>query len=187
MIVIKESSYLYFSDESSCRPFHSLCLHIDGDLLVADVMVSASTVNVHVLPPVWWVPLDFFDNIVIRVSRLIRTGPPLLLAWPSLLLLLARPGGRRSHRHFSPGCGVRQTTLGRAQGGRVLLGHILTSLRDVSLFHGQVPFTQCTHKTLLGRHLPRRLLLGHFHGRHVDCITSTILVVIVVGSAPLVV
>jgi hypothetical protein len=51
-------------------------------------------------------------------------------------LLLARPDGRRFHRHFSPGRGVRQTTLGRARGGRVLLRHILTSLGDVSLSRG---------------------------------------------------
>jgi hypothetical protein len=124
--MIKESSYLYFSDESSCRPLHSLRLLIDGDLLMVDVMVSTSTVDIHVLPPVLWVPLDFFDDIVIRLNHLIRTG---------LLLLLARAGGRRSHRHFSPGCGVRQTTLSQAWGGRVLLGHIPTGLGDVSLFH----------------------------------------------------
>jgi hypothetical protein len=79
MIVIKESSYMYFSDESSCCSLHSLCLLIDGDLHVADVMISMFTVDVHVLPPVLWVPLDFFDNIIIRLSRLICTGPPLLL------------------------------------------------------------------------------------------------------------
>jgi hypothetical protein len=72
--VIKESSYLYFSDESSCRPLHSLCLLIDGDLLMADVMVSTSTADIHVLPPVLWVPLDLFDDVVIRLSHLIYTG-----------------------------------------------------------------------------------------------------------------
>jgi hypothetical protein len=78
--VIKESSYLYFSDESSCRPLHSLHLLIDGDLLVADVMVSMFTADIHMLPPVLWVPLDFFDDVIIKLSCLICIGPPLLLA-----------------------------------------------------------------------------------------------------------
>jgi hypothetical protein len=56
--------------------------------------------DVHMLPPILWVPLDFFDDVIIRLSCLIHTGPPLLLAWPGLLLLLACPSGRRSHRHF---------------------------------------------------------------------------------------
>jgi hypothetical protein len=36
------------------------------------------------LPPILWVPLDFFNDIVIRLSCLIHTGLP---------LLLVRPGG----------------------------------------------------------------------------------------------
>jgi hypothetical protein len=52
MTVIKESSYLYFSDESSCRLLHSLRLLIDGDLLVADVMVSTFTADVYMLTPI---------------------------------------------------------------------------------------------------------------------------------------
>jgi hypothetical protein len=92
MTVIKES-YLYFSNESSCRPLHSLCLLIDGDLLVADVMVSTFMADVHVLPPVLWVPLDFLDDVIIRLRHLLGTGPPLLLAWLGLLLLLAQPEG----------------------------------------------------------------------------------------------
>jgi hypothetical protein len=82
--VIKESSYLYFFDESSCRPLHSLRLLIDGDLLVADVMVSTFTADVYMLTPVLWVPLDFLDDIIIRLHHLLGTG---------LLLLLAQPGG----------------------------------------------------------------------------------------------
>jgi hypothetical protein len=30
---------------------------------------------------VLWVPLDFFDDVIIGLSRLIRTGPPLFLVW----------------------------------------------------------------------------------------------------------
>jgi hypothetical protein len=33
-IVIEEYTYLYLPDESSHRSLHSLCLLIDGDLLV---------------------------------------------------------------------------------------------------------------------------------------------------------
>jgi hypothetical protein len=81
--VIKESSYLYFSDESSCRPLYSLHFLIDGDLLVADVMVSTFTTDVYMLTPVLWVPLDFIDDVVIRLCRLLGTGLLLLLVQPS--------------------------------------------------------------------------------------------------------
>jgi hypothetical protein len=81
--VIKEYAYLYFPDESSCCSLHSLRLFVYGDLLMADVMVSTFTADVHVLLPVFWVPLDFFDDVIIRLRRLIRTGPPLLLVQPS--------------------------------------------------------------------------------------------------------
>jgi hypothetical protein len=72
--MIKESSYLYFSDESSCRSLHSLHLLIDGDLLVVDVMVSTFMADVHVLLAVLWVPLDFLDDIIIRLRCLLGTG-----------------------------------------------------------------------------------------------------------------
>jgi hypothetical protein len=83
MTLIEEYAYLYLPDESSCRPLHSLCLLFNGDLLVADVMVSTFMADVYVLLPILWVPLDFFDDVVIRLSRLICTGPPFLLVWPS--------------------------------------------------------------------------------------------------------
>jgi hypothetical protein len=72
--VIEESSYLYFSDESSCLSLHSCHLLIDGDLLVADVMVSTFMADVYMLTPVLWVPLDFLDDIVIRLCDLFGTG-----------------------------------------------------------------------------------------------------------------
>jgi hypothetical protein len=78
-IAIRECTYLYFPDESSCCSLHSLRLFIDGDLLVADVMVSTFTVDVHMLLPVLCVPLDFFNDVIIRLSCLIRTGLLLLL------------------------------------------------------------------------------------------------------------
>jgi hypothetical protein len=68
MTLIKEYTYLYLLDESACRLLHSLRLLINGDLLVADVMVSTFTTDVHVLPSVLWVPLDFFDDVIIRLS-----------------------------------------------------------------------------------------------------------------------
>jgi hypothetical protein len=77
--VIKESSYLYFSDESSCRPLHSLRLLINGDLLVTDIMVSTFTADVYILTPVLWVSLDFLDDVVIRLHRLLGIGLLLLL------------------------------------------------------------------------------------------------------------
>jgi hypothetical protein len=82
-IVITEYAYLYFSDEPSSYSLHSLRFLVDGDLLVADVVVSTFAADVYMLPPVLWVPLDFFNDIVIRLSRLIRTGLPLLLVQPS--------------------------------------------------------------------------------------------------------
>jgi hypothetical protein len=45
-IVIEEYAYLYLPDEWSCCSLHSLCLLIDGDLLMADVMVSMFTADV---------------------------------------------------------------------------------------------------------------------------------------------
>jgi hypothetical protein len=64
-IVTEEYAYLYFPDESSCCSLHSLRLLVDGDLLVANVVVSMFTADVYVLPPVLWVPLDFLDDVVI--------------------------------------------------------------------------------------------------------------------------
>jgi hypothetical protein len=84
MTVIEEYAYLYLPDESSCRSLHSLHLLIDGDLLMAHIMVSTFTVDVYILTPVLWVPLDFLDDVVIRLCRLLGTG---------LLLRLAQPGG----------------------------------------------------------------------------------------------
>jgi hypothetical protein len=72
--VIKESPYLYFSNESSCRPLHSLRLLIDGDLLMADVMVSTFMADVYMLTPILWVPLDFLNDVIIRLCRLLGTG-----------------------------------------------------------------------------------------------------------------
>jgi hypothetical protein len=80
---------LYFSDESSCRPLHSLRLLIDGDLLVVDVMVSMFMADVYMLTPILWVLLDFLDDIIIRLSRLLGTG---------LLSILVQPGDRRHRR-----------------------------------------------------------------------------------------
>jgi hypothetical protein len=79
-IVIKEYTYLYFPDESSCSSLHSLRLFVDGDLLMADVMVSTFTADVYILMPILWVPLDFLDDIVIRLHCLLDTGLLLLLA-----------------------------------------------------------------------------------------------------------
>jgi hypothetical protein len=47
-------------------------------------MVSTSTVDVYMLTPVLWVPMDFLDDVVIRLHRLLGIG---------LLLLLVRLGG----------------------------------------------------------------------------------------------
>jgi hypothetical protein len=38
--VITEYTYLYFFDELSCCPLHSLHLLVDGDLFVVDIVVS---------------------------------------------------------------------------------------------------------------------------------------------------
>jgi hypothetical protein len=49
---------------------------------MANVVVSTFVVDVYMLPPVLWVPLDFFNDIVIRLCRLIHIGLPLLLVRP---------------------------------------------------------------------------------------------------------
>jgi hypothetical protein len=72
--VLTEYTYLYFSDEPSCFPLHSIHLLIDGDLFVADIVVSTFMSDVYVLLPVLWVPLDFLDDVVIRLCRLLGTG-----------------------------------------------------------------------------------------------------------------
>jgi hypothetical protein len=79
MTVLKESSYLYFSDESFCHLLHSLRLLIDGDLLVADIMVSTSMADIYLLVPVLWVPLDFLVDVIISLCR--PLGTDLLLLW----------------------------------------------------------------------------------------------------------
>jgi hypothetical protein len=63
--VTEEYAYLYFTDESFCCSLHSLRLLIDGDLLVADIVVSTFSADIYVLPPVLWMPLDFLDDVVI--------------------------------------------------------------------------------------------------------------------------
>jgi hypothetical protein len=41
-----EYTYLYFSDEPSCCSLHSLCLLVDGDLFMVDIVVSTLTADV---------------------------------------------------------------------------------------------------------------------------------------------
>jgi hypothetical protein len=72
--LITEYTYLYLSDELSCCLLHSLRLLVDGDLFVADIVVSTLTADVYVLSPVLWVPLDFLDDVIIRLCRLLGTG-----------------------------------------------------------------------------------------------------------------
>jgi hypothetical protein len=74
IIVLTEYTYLYFFDEPSCCPLHSIRLLIDGDLFMADIVVSMFTVDVYVLSPILWLPLDFLDDVVIRLCRLLGTG-----------------------------------------------------------------------------------------------------------------
>jgi hypothetical protein len=45
---------------------------------MADIVVSMFTADVYVLSPVLWVPLDFLDDVVIRLCRLLGTGLLLL-------------------------------------------------------------------------------------------------------------
>jgi hypothetical protein len=80
---------MYFSDESSCRPLHFRRLLINGDLLMADVMVSTFMADIYMLTPVLWVPLDFLNNVVIRLCHLLGT---------SLLSPLVQPNDRQHHR-----------------------------------------------------------------------------------------
>jgi hypothetical protein len=44
---------------------HSLRLLVDGDLFVADIVVSTLTTDVYVLSPILWVPLDFLDDVIL--------------------------------------------------------------------------------------------------------------------------
>jgi hypothetical protein len=46
---------------------------------VADVMVSTFTADVYMLTPILSVPLDFLDDIIIRLCRLLGIGLLLLL------------------------------------------------------------------------------------------------------------
>jgi hypothetical protein len=41
---------------------------------MVDIVVSTFTSDVYVLSPVLWVPLDFLDNIVIRLCHLLGIG-----------------------------------------------------------------------------------------------------------------
>jgi hypothetical protein len=63
--MLKGFSYLHFSNESFCCLLHSLCLLVDGDLLMADIMVSTPTADVYMLTPVLWMPLDLLDDVII--------------------------------------------------------------------------------------------------------------------------
>jgi hypothetical protein len=69
-----EYTYLYFFDESSCCPLHSIRLLVNGDLFVVDIVVSMFTTDVYVLSPILWVPLDFFDDVIIKLYRLLSTS-----------------------------------------------------------------------------------------------------------------
>jgi hypothetical protein len=76
--VLTEYTYLYFSDEPFCCPLHSIRLLVDVDLFMADIVVSTFTADIYVLSPVLWVPLDFLDDVVIKLCRLLGTGLLLL-------------------------------------------------------------------------------------------------------------
>jgi hypothetical protein len=69
-----EYTYLYFSDEPSCYPLRSIRLLIDGDLFMADIVVSMFMADIYVLSPILWVPLDFLNDVVIRLCRLLSSG-----------------------------------------------------------------------------------------------------------------
>jgi hypothetical protein len=69
-----EYTYLYFSDEPSCCSLHSIRLLVNGDLFVVDIVVSMFMTDVYVLSPILWVPLDFLDDVVIKLCRLLGTG-----------------------------------------------------------------------------------------------------------------
>jgi hypothetical protein len=72
--ILTEYTYLYFFDEPSCCPLHSIRLLVDGDLFMADIEVSMFIAHIYVLSPILWVPLDFLDDVVIRLCRLLGTG-----------------------------------------------------------------------------------------------------------------
>jgi hypothetical protein len=86
---------------------------------VADVMVSTSMADIYMLVPILWVPLDFLDDVIVRLRRLLGISPA---------LLLIAPGDRYCCYRFTPSCGVRQTTLHWACGGRGLFRHALIGL-----------------------------------------------------------
>jgi hypothetical protein len=65
---------MYFFDEPSCCLLHSLRLLVDGNLFMADIVVSTLTADVYVLSPILWVPLDFLDDVIVRLCRLLGTG-----------------------------------------------------------------------------------------------------------------
>jgi hypothetical protein len=69
-----EYTYLYFSDKPSCCLLHFVRLLVDGDFFMADIVVSMFTVDVYVLSPILWVPLDFLDDVIIGLCRLLGTG-----------------------------------------------------------------------------------------------------------------
>jgi hypothetical protein len=41
---------------------------------VVDIVVSTFMADVYVLSPVLWVPLDFLDDVIIGLYRLLGTG-----------------------------------------------------------------------------------------------------------------
>jgi hypothetical protein len=41
---------------------------------MADIVVSMFRADVYVLLPILWVPLDFLDDVVIGLCRLLSTG-----------------------------------------------------------------------------------------------------------------
>jgi hypothetical protein len=56
-----EYAYMYFLDEPSSCSLHSLRFLVDGDLLVADVVVSTLAVDVYMLPPIFVGALGFLQ------------------------------------------------------------------------------------------------------------------------------
>jgi hypothetical protein len=105
--VYKTASYLDFGYKPLRRQLNFSCLILRGDFLMADQMIPTLTTYVHMLTPVLGMPLNFLQDVVVRLRGISSPGFLLLLASFGLLLTLAALGPGHHHRTFPPSCGVR--------------------------------------------------------------------------------
>jgi hypothetical protein len=103
----KTTPYMYFGYKPLRCQLDLSCLVLHGDFFMADEMIPTLTAYVHVLTPILGMPLNFLQDVIVRLHGIGSLVPLLLLASSDLLLSLATLRPRHHHRTFPLSHGVR--------------------------------------------------------------------------------